>query len=57
MVARRTKIVVSAGPATDDERVLTDLIAAGTDAVRVSLAHGTVDDARRRISAVQHAAA
>ena len=33
------------------------MIAAGADAVRVSMAHGTVDDARRRISAVQSIAA
>ena len=57
MAGRRTKIVATAGPATDDERVLRDVIAAGADSVRVSLAHGTVDDARRRIKSVQQAAA
>lgn len=53
MAARRTKIVATAGPATDDELALRGVIAAGADAVRVSLAHGTVDDARRRIAAVR----
>ena len=56
MTGRRTKIIASAGPATDDERVLRDLITAGVDAVRVSLAHGSVDDARRRIKNAQSAA-
>jgi pyruvate kinase len=53
MAGRRTKIVATAGPATDDEQVLRFVLAAGVDAVRVSLAHGTIDDARRRIAAVR----
>jgi pyruvate kinase len=53
MVGRRTKIVVTAGPATDDERVLRATIAAGTDAVRVSLAHGTAAEACDRIRSVR----
>ena len=56
MVGRRTKIVATAGPATDDERVLRATLAAGVDAVRVSLAHGTPDEARQRIVAVQRVA-
>ena len=57
MAGRRTKIVATAGPATDDDRVLRAVLAAGTDAVRVSLAHGTVDDACDRIRAVRGLAA
>jgi pyruvate kinase len=53
MDGRRTKIVATLGPATDDERVLRATLAAGADAVRVSLAHGTVDDARERIAAAR----
>ena len=34
-MTRRTKIVATLGPATDTDRALTDLIAAGTDLVRV----------------------
>jgi pyruvate kinase len=53
MAGRRTKIVATAGPATDDDRALQAVLAAGVDAVRVSLAHGTIADARRRIASVR----
>ena len=53
MAGRRTKIVATVGPATDDEGVLRGVIAGGADAVRVSLAHGTVEEARTRIGAVR----
>ncbi|MEY2567635.1 MAG: pyruvate kinase [Actinomycetota bacterium] len=57
MTNRRTKIVATAGPATDDDRVLAAVLASGVDVVRVSLAHGSVTDARRRIAAVRAAEA
>ena len=37
---RRTKIVATLGPASDDPEVLTDLLSAGVDVVRLGLAHG-----------------
>ena len=37
---RRTKIVATLGPATDDPKVLDELIAAGVDVVRINLSHG-----------------
>jgi pyruvate kinase len=36
---RRTKIVATLGPATDDPKVLDDVIAAGVDVVRLNLSH------------------
>ena len=57
MPGRRTKIVATIGPATDDERVLRAVVLAGVDAVRVSLAHGDVADARRRIESTRRIAA
>ena len=54
---RRTKIVATLGPATDTDRALTDLIAAGTDLVRVNFSHGVFDDHARRIGRVRSAAA
>jgi pyruvate kinase len=54
---RRTKIVATLGPATDTDRALTDLIAAGTDLVRVNFSHGAFDDHARRIGRVRSAAA
>lgn len=38
---RRTKIVATLGPATDDPKVLDEVIAAGVDVVRLNLSHGT----------------
>ena len=37
---RRTKIVATLGPATDNPKVLDELIAAGVDVVRINLSHG-----------------
>lgn len=56
MPGRRTKIVATLGPATDDPRALAALVEAGADAVRVSLAHGVPADAARRIAAARAAA-
>ena len=56
---RRTKIVATLGPATDDDGVLDAMIAAGVDVVRLNLSHDTharhrarVDQVRRRALAV-----
>jgi len=50
---RRTKIVATLGPATDTDRALTDLIAAGVDLVRVNFSHGAFDDHARRIARIR----
>ncbi|WP_242445447.1 pyruvate kinase [Chromatium okenii] len=36
---RRTKIVATLGPATDDPAVMDNFIAAGVDVVRLNLSH------------------
>jgi pyruvate kinase len=54
---RRTKIVATLGPASDPPGVLGALLDAGVDVVRLGLAHGTVDEHRRRIETVGDAAA
>ncbi len=56
-MARRTKIVATLGPATDPEPALADLIAAGTDLVRVNFSHGSFEDHARRIERTRAAAA
>ena len=38
---RRTKIIATVGPASDDDGVLDSLIAAGTDIFRLNFSHGT----------------
>jgi pyruvate kinase len=53
---RRTKIVATVGPATDDIAVLTDMMRAGLDVVRLNASHGTVEDRRRRLAMVREAA-
>ena len=53
---RRAKIVATLGPATDDLEVLTQMMRAGLDVVRLNASHGTVDDRRRRLAQVRAAA-
>ena len=50
---RRTKIVATIGPATDDASVLEELLIAGADVVRLNFSHGTADDHRRRAHLVR----
>src|SRR5437868_8658510 len=53
---RSTKIVATVGPATDDLGVLTEMMRAGLDVVRLNASHGTVEDRRRRLALVREAA-
>jgi len=53
---RRTKIVATLGPATDDLNVLTEMMRAGLDVVRLNASHGTMQDRRRRLGLVREAA-
>jgi pyruvate kinase len=46
---RRTKIVATLGPATDDPDVLAGMIRAGVDVVRLNFSHGAVADHARRL--------
>lgn len=54
---RRTKIVATLGPATDDPAVLEKLIAAGTDVVRINFSHGAGDVQAHRVERARVAAA
>jgi pyruvate kinase len=53
---RRTKIVATMGPATDDPRVVADMVRAGLDVARINFSHGTRDSQRRRVELVREAA-
>ena len=53
---RRTKIVATLGPATDDAAVLTEMVRAGVDVVRLTFSHGAVSDHARRVQLVRAAA-
>lgn len=54
---RRTKLVASLGPATDDESVLRGIIRAGVDVARINLSHGSIDDGMVRYNAIRKIAA
>jgi len=53
---RRTKIVATLGPATDDPKALDGIIQAGVDVVRINFSHGEPDEHRRRVEAVRNRA-
>lgn len=54
---RRTKIIATLGPATDDDSTIEKLIRAGIDLVRINFSHGKLSDQQRRVKAVRHCAA
>jgi pyruvate kinase len=54
--SRRTKIVATAGPATDNPTVLAEMLRAGVNVVRLNASHGNRDDLRRRLALVREAA-
>lgn len=53
---RRTKIVATLGPATDDPKALDDLIQAGVDVCRINFSHGTADEHKSRVETVRNRA-
>jgi pyruvate kinase len=55
-ILRRAKIVATLGPATDDPKVLADMVHAGVDVVRVNFSHGAHADHARRLELVRDAA-
>jgi len=50
---RRTKIVATAGPATDDPAVLAEMLRAGVDVVRLNASHGSREDLKRRLERIR----
>jgi len=50
---RRTKIVASLGPATDDPAVLEKVIKAGVNVVRLNFSHGDLEEHKRRADMVR----
>jgi len=53
---RRTKILTTLGPATDNPKVLADLIRAGADVVRINFSHGEPEFHAKRVQMVREAA-
>jgi pyruvate kinase len=54
---RRTKIIATVGPASDDDRTLDMLIAAGTDIFRLNFSHGTAETQTATFHRIRAAAA
>lgn len=53
---RRTKIVATLGPASDDPGTLRQMIESGMDVARLNFSHGEADDHRRRADSLRKAA-
>lgn len=53
MMHRRTKIITTLGPATDNEQVMSDMIDAGIDLVRLNFSHGSIEEHKRRVEMVR----
>ncbi len=53
---RRTKIVATLGPATDEAGVVAGMVGAGLDVARLNFSHGTPDDLRARVQTLRQAA-
>jgi len=50
---RRTKIVTTLGPATDDPALLEQLLLAGANVVRLNFSHGNAEDHQKRAALVR----
>ena len=53
---RRTKIVATLGPASESKEMLTKMVAAGVDAVRINFSHGTPLEHKKRVELVRKVA-
>jgi pyruvate kinase len=53
---RRTKILTTLGPATDNPKVLADMVRAGADVVRVNFSHGEPQAHAKRVEMVRSVA-
>ena len=56
-MARRTKIIATIGPASEDEATLRGMIQAGMDVARIGVAHGTLDEQVAKFRLVRSVAA
>ncbi len=55
-MSRRTKIVATLGPATDDPKMMDKIIEAGVDVVRINFSHGTSEQHIDRVERVRNRA-
>ncbi len=50
---RKTKIICTMGPATDNDQTLRDLMLAGMDVARMNFSHGTHEEALERLTRIK----
>ena len=50
---RKTKIICTLGPSTEDEKVLRELMLGGMDGARINMSHGTYEEHERKIEMVR----
>lgn len=50
---RKTKIVCTLGPSTDNEDILKQMMLAGMDVARCNFSHGTYDNHRQRMEMIR----
>ena len=50
---RKTKIICTLGPATEDKAVLCELIKNGMDVARINMSHGTYEEHKKKMDAVK----
>ena len=53
---RRTKIIATLGPSTDDPKMLDKILEAGVDVVRINFSHGTEEEHLERAEKVRNRA-
>lgn len=53
---RRTKIVATLGPATDDPKIMDKIIEAGVDVARINFSHGTAEEHMERADKIRNRA-
>ena len=56
MAVRRTKIVATVGPASSDEKTLSEMVEAGVDVFRLNFSHGTRPEHAESISHIRRTA-
>ena len=50
---KKTKIVATLGPATEDSQVIKDMMAAGVNVFRINFSHADYDDVRTRVEMIR----
>ena len=50
---RKTKIICTLGPSTEDENILREMILSGMDVARINMSHGTHEEHKKKIDTIK----